>query len=77
MTSYYLNCRKSTESKNPKFVKTKNGRIMLLSKWTARNSKKSKSIKEQHARRFLSNLTGIKVPILSYLPIINTFNKIK
>ena len=75
MTSYYLKCRKSTEIKNPKFVKTKNGRIMLLSKWTARNSKKSKSIK--HARRFLSNLTGIKVPILSYLPIINTFNKIK
>ena len=33
MLSYYcLKCRKNTESKNPKAAKTKNGRIMLLSK---------------------------------------------
>ena len=31
MSSYCLNCRKNRESKNPKVVKTKNGRIMLLS----------------------------------------------
>ena len=31
MLSYCLKCRKNTESKNPKVVKTKNGRIMLLS----------------------------------------------
>ena len=30
MLSYYLECRKNTERKNPKLVKTKNGRIMLL-----------------------------------------------
>ena len=31
MPSYYLKCRKNTKIKNPKVVKTKNGRIMLLS----------------------------------------------
>ena len=38
MLSYCLKCRKNTESKNPKFVKTKNGRIMLLSKCLVCNS---------------------------------------
>ena len=32
MSSYCLKCRKIRESKNPNIVKTKNGRIMLLSK---------------------------------------------
>ena len=31
MLSYCLKCRKNTENKNIKVVKTKNGRIMLLS----------------------------------------------
>ena len=30
MFFYCLNCRKNTESKNPKVVKTKSERIMLL-----------------------------------------------
>ena len=67
-----MNCRKNIESKNPKAVKTKNGRIMLLSKCAESNSKKSKFIKDQEGRGLLSNLTGMKVPILSDLPIINT-----
>ena len=32
MLSHCLKCRKNTESENPKVTKTKNGRIMLLSK---------------------------------------------
>ena len=44
---------------------------MLLSKCSARNSKKSKFLKEQEAKGLLGNLTGIKVPILSDLPILN------
>ena len=32
MLSYSLKYRKNTESKNPKVVRIKNGRIMLLSK---------------------------------------------
>ena len=45
MLSYCLKCRKNTESKNPKVVTTKNGRIMLLSKYAAENLNLSKSKK--------------------------------
>ena len=40
MLSYYLKCRKNTESKNPKVPRTKNER-MLLSKCAVCDSKKS------------------------------------
>ena len=72
MLSYCLRCIKDTKSKNPKFVRTKNWRITLLLKCAVCNSKKSKFLKEQEAKGVLSNLTGIKVPILSDLPILNT-----
>ena len=42
MLSYCLKCRKNTESKNPEGVRTKNGKIMLLSKCVVCDSKKSK-----------------------------------
>ena len=42
MLSYCSKCIKNTESKNPKVVRTKNGRLMLLSKCEVCNSKKSK-----------------------------------
>ena len=57
MLSYCLKCRKSTESKVPKIVRTKNGRIMLLSKCAVCNSRKLKFLKE--ARGVLSNLLGV------------------
>ena len=63
--------RKNTESKNPKFVKTKKVIIMLLLKCIVCNSKKLKFINEQEAKRLLGKLTGIKVPILSDSPIAN------
>ena len=69
---YCLKCRKNTESKNPKVVRTKNGRIMLLSKCEVCDSKKSKFIKEQEASGLLSSL-GIKTPlnkILSLSPLL-------
>ena len=75
MLSYCLKCRKNTESKNPKVVKTKNRIIMLLSKCALCDSKKSKFIKEQEARGFLSKLTEIKVQILSDLPTENILFK--
>ena len=40
MSSYSLKCIKNTESKNPIVVRTKNGKIMLLSKCSVCNSKK-------------------------------------
>ena len=45
MLTYCLKCRKITKSKNPKVVKTKNGRIMLLSKCEVCDIKKSTFIK--------------------------------
>ena len=39
MLSYCLKCRKNTESKNPKVVRTKNGKIVLLSKCAVCNRK--------------------------------------
>ena len=59
MLLYCLKCRKNTENKNLKVVKTRNGRIMILSKCAVSDSKKSRFIKEQEANRLLSSL-GIK-----------------
>ena len=73
MLSYCLKCRTNTDSKNPKVVKTKNRRMMLLSKCSVCDSKKLKFIKEREAKGILSKLTLIKVPILSDLPIGKKF----
>ena len=72
MLSCCWNCRKNTQSKNPKVVRTKNGTVMLLSQCAVFNCKKSKVLKEQQTRGLISNLTGIKIPILNDLPILNT-----
>ena len=56
------------QSKNPEVLKTKNGRIMLLSKCSVCNSKKLKFLTEQKARGLLSSL-GIRT-ILSQLPLL-------
>ena len=69
MLSYCLKRRKNTESKNPKVVRTKNGRIMLLSKCSECNSKKSKFLKEQEPRGLLSSL-GIRTP-LNQIPLLD------
>ena len=49
MSLYCSKCRKNTASKNPKVVKTKDGRMIFLSKCTVCDSKKSKFIKDQKA----------------------------
>ena len=48
-----MNCLKCI--KNPKVPRTKNGRIMLLSKCEVCDSKKSKFIKQQKASGLLGN----------------------
>ena len=68
MLSYCLKCRKSTESENPEVVRTKNGRIMLLSKCAVCHSKNLKFIKEQEASVLLSSL-GMKTP-LNKIPLL-------
>ena len=56
MLSYCLNCRKNTESNNPKVEKTKSGRIVLLSNGAVCDSKKSKFIRQQGTSGLLSSL---------------------
>ena len=56
MLSHCLKCRKNTESENPKDVKTKNGRIMLLWKCAVCNSKKSRFIKRQKSSGLTNRL---------------------
>ena len=69
MLSNCLKCRKNTKRKNAKIVKTKNERIMLISKYAVCDSKKSKFIKEQEASGFLSS-SGIKT-LLSKIPLLD------
>ena len=62
MLSYCLKCRKNAESKNPKFVRTENRRIMLFSKCEVGNSKRLLFIKEEKASGLSSSL-GINTPL--------------
>ena len=62
MLLHCLKCRKNTESKNPKVARTKNGRLMHLSRCAVCDSKKSKFIKQQQAGGLLSSL-GITTPL--------------
>ena len=63
--SHCLKCRKNTESKNPKFVKIKNGRTMVTSTCAVSGSKKSRFIKEQEAKEMLHMIS--KNPVGSLL----------
>ena len=63
-----MKCRKDTETKSPKLVKTKNVRLMFLLKRAVCGSKKSKFIKEQEASGLLSSL-GIKT-LLIKIPLV-------
>ena len=69
MLSHCLKCRKNTVSKHLEVAKTKNRRIMMLSKCSMCNCKKLEFLKEQGLRGLLCNLTGMKIPMLSDLPI--------
>ena len=62
MLSCCLKCKENAANKNPKVARTKNGRIMLLSKCAVCDTEKSKFIKEQEASGLLSSL-GIKTPL--------------
>ena len=65
-----LKRRKNAKSKNPKFVNTKNMRIVLLSKCGVCERKRSGFTKEQEASALLSSLE-IKTP-LSKIPLVDS-----
>ena len=68
MPSCCLKCNKNTENMNPVDSKNINGRTRLLSKCVICGSKKSRFIKKQDAKGFLSNIS-LKTP-LSKIPIL-------
>ena len=64
-----MKCRKDTENIDPKIVKAKNNRLIMQPKCSFCGIKKSRFVKEQEARGYLSNL-GINTP-LSKIPLLN------
>ena len=68
MLSYCLKCKKNTESINPRFLKTSNGKTMILSKYAISGNKKSIFIKKQEASGILSSVR-IRTP-LSKIPVL-------
>ena len=79
MLSYICKCRRNTESRNLKIMRSKNGRMMLLSKCAVCDSKKLKFVKEQEASGLLSSLvinTSLnKIPLLGPF-VLRAFNKL-
>ena len=69
MMTYCVKCRKDTENIDPKMVRTKNNRLIMQSKCSVCRIKKSRFVKEQEAKGFLSNL-GSKT-LLSKIPLLN------
>ena len=69
MNIYCVKYRKDTENIDPKMVRTKNNRLIMQAKCPVCGIKKSRFVKEQEAKRFLSNL-GIKT-LLSKIPLLN------
>ena len=53
MNSYCLSCKKDTTTINPKIVRTKNNRLIMLSKCDTCNNKKSKFIKGTRSERII------------------------
>ena len=56
MNTYCLNCKTNTANIDPKMVKTKNNRLLMQSKCSVCETKKSRFVKEQDAKGLLSNL---------------------
>ena len=68
MLTYSVKCGKNTENINSKIFKTKNNRLIMLSKWPVCGIKTSRFVEEQEEKGLLSNL-GIKTP-LSKIPLL-------
>ena len=67
MLSNCLKGRKNTESKNPNIARTKNGRIMLLSKCLVCNSKKWKLLNQEECRRLWDNFNMKEMVGMSWI----------
>ena len=56
MNTYCVKCRKDTENIDPQIVRAKNNRLLMQSKCSVCEIKKSRFLKEQEAKCFWSNL---------------------
>ena len=74
MNTFCVKNKEKTENLNPKIFQAKNNRLIMQSKCAEYGIKKSRFVKEQTAKRLLSNL-GIKTP-LSKIPLLNIFFKV-
>ena len=52
MQTYCVSCRKNTENKDVKVIKTKNGRLMLKSTCSVCGNKKSRFLKNRKQKEF-------------------------
>ena len=69
MNTYCIKCRKDTENIDPKIVRTKSNRLVMQSKCSVCEIRKSRFLKEQEGKGLLINL-GINTP-LSKIPLLN------
>ena len=67
--AYCVSCKKMTGNNNPKFFKTKNGRLMLKSICSVCKNKKARFVSKNEGSGLLSSL-NIKSP-LSKIPGLN------
>ena len=71
MNTYCVKCNKDTENIDPKMFRTENNRLIMQSKCTVCEIKKSRFVKEQEAKCLLSNLEirtpSSKIPLLKVL----------
>ena len=69
MKTYCLKCKRDTEIIDPKIIRTKNNTLLMQSQRTDCKNKKSRFVKEQDAKRLLSNL-AIRTPF-NKVPLLN------
>ena len=69
MNTHCVKCRKNTENIGPKIVRTKCNRLVMQSKCSVCEIRKSRFLKEQEGKGLLINL-GINTP-LSKIPLLN------
>ena len=62
-------CKRDTEKLNSKIFRTKHNRLVMQSKCSVCEIKKSRFVKEPEAKGLLNNL-GIRTP-LSKIPLLN------
>ena len=66
-----LKCKNNTKSKNPKVVKAKNGRIMVISNCAVSIVKNQDLLKNK--KLVEGNLLGTEIPVLGDLSLTNIF----